>query len=78
LSLSRLRDVQRFLVEKEMWGLSFVANSSPNSRLMPVDQAVLALGTTSRRRNQDYVFWIAVCIVVTKIDGKRGACNDLG
>jgi hypothetical protein len=29
LSLSRLRDVQRFLVEKEMWVLSFPANSSP-------------------------------------------------
>ena len=42
-----------------------------------LDQAILALGTTSRRRNQDYAFWIAVCIVVTKIDGKRSACNDL-
>ncbi len=43
-----------------------------------IDQAVLALGTTLRRRNRDYVFWIAICIVVTKIDGKRDACNDLG
>ena len=46
--------------------------------LLGLDQAVLALGTTLRRRNQDYVFRIAVCIVVTKIDGKRGARNDLG
>ena len=43
----------------------------------PIDQAVLALGTTFWRRNCDYVFWIATHIGITKIDGKREVCNDL-
>ena len=29
------------------------------------------------RRSYILAFWIAVCVVVRKIDGKRGVCNDL-
>ena len=36
-----------------------------------IDQAILALSTTWKRRNQDYVFFVALDVTIMSIDGKR-------
>ena len=53
LSLPQFRYVQRFVVEKVMWGLSFVANSSPEFKTftiepLPRTQASLCKETVMR------------------------------